>query len=203
MRYLLLVPGLFTTLIIAAQDVADKIARDACPCIDGLDGATITEEQTAELGVCMIGKAFPYAKDLKRKYGIDMDRMNEETGRELGVLIAGRMAAQCPGFAEFAVAMANKPEEPPAADAPRSITGSVQETKPGQFLTVVVRKDDGATVELLLLEHVSNAEQVYEDPAKARGLKAEWEYVEREFFDPYTRSYKTYHVITGLTPVTP
>jgi hypothetical protein len=203
MRPLFLIPGLFAAHFSTAQDVADKIAREACPCLDGLDGTTITEEQTAELGVCMIGKAFPYSKDLKRKYGIDLDKMNEETGRELGVLIAGRMASQCPGFAEFAVALANKEEPTPALDAPRNITGTVQETKPGQFLTVVVRKDDGATIELLLLEHVTNAEKVYEDPARARGLKADWSYVEREFFDPFTRSYKTYHVITEVTPVTP
>jgi hypothetical protein len=203
MKKLFVLAALAAPPCLSAQDVADKIAKDACPCFDGMDGKTMSEEQTTQFGVCMVSKAFPYAKELKRKHGIDLDNMNEDTGEKLGALVASRMIAQCPGFAEFAVALAGREEEeipPPPPGTPREVTGTVQETKPGQFLTVVVRKDDGATVELLLLDHVTNAERVYTDPAKARGLAATWQYAERDFLDPYTRTYKTYRVITGIEP---
>lgn len=181
-----------------SQDVADRIALECCPCIEGMDAANMTEEQQVKFGLCMVSHSMPYAKELKRRHGIDLDRMNDKTGEKLGILIASRMVVQCPGFAEFAVALANADEVPPEVGAERMVTGTVKETKPGQFLTVVVRKEDGANLELLLLEHVANAERVYTEPATARGLTAAWSYVERDFLDPYTRTYRTYRVITGI-----
>jgi hypothetical protein len=76
----------------------------------------------------------------------------------------------------------------------------VQEVTPSQFLTVTVRTDHGPTYEFLLLDHVPNIEQVSQEPGKAKGFYAKWDYEEREFYDPYTRTYKTYRVLRSITP---
>lgn len=207
MRSLLLPLALLVFLSsTSAQDVLDKIARDCCPCVTELK--TDSSDQLAtKMGLCMLSSALPYKKELKKKYGVDLNDINDENGETFGQMLALHLATQCPGFTELALRLASEGEDtdasaeqppPPPPVATKTISGVVQETHPAAFLTVLVRADDGTTYELLLLDHVANAERVYLDPAKARGLSASWTYEEREFLDPYSRSYKTYRVIRNI-----
>ncbi|MFT3884528.1 MAG: hypothetical protein QM724_03585 [Flavobacteriales bacterium] len=203
-RPLLLLFLLHAVLHSQAQDVLDKVAKDSCPCVDEAMQDS-TDAAAAKLGTCMLTKAMPYKKELKKKYGMDLDRIDGESGRAFGQMLGIHIAMQCPRFAEFSMRLAAQTEKenaeiPPPPTTIRTITGVVQETHPSAFLTVLVRAGDGTAYELLLLDHVANAERVYQDPAKARGLAADWTYEEREFLDPYSRSYKTYRVIRGITP---
>ncbi len=187
----------------AGQDVYDQIAKEACPCVEEAQEVASDSAQV-KLGLCMIAKATMYRKELKKKHGVDLDRMDGDKYRELGQTIGARMVVHCPEFAEFAMrlAQASSVEAPPdVQDLEKRVQGVVQETHPSQFLTVVVKLEGGLTYELLLLDHVPNAERIYQEPASARGLKAMWSYEEREFLDPYTRAYKTYRVITGIEPL--
>jgi hypothetical protein len=188
---------------LAAQELLDKIADECCPCIDAMRSDTVGgDAANARMGVCMLGKALPYKKELKKKYHIDLDHIDGEKGREFGQLIGVHLVTRCPNFTEFAMKLAadqsDEPPPPPPGEGLRVIGGVIQETRPSAFHTVVVRTDEGITYELLLLDHVTNAERVYADPATARGLSANWTYEEREFLEPYSRSYKMYRVIRGI-----
>lgn len=191
------------TLGSRGQDVYDQIAKDACPCVKEAQ-EVVSDSAQVKLGLCMIAKASAYRKELKRKHGVDLDRMDGDKYRALGQTIGARMVVHCPEFAEFALrlAQASSVDAPPdVQDLEKRVQGVVQETHPSQFLTVVVKLEGGLTYELLLLDHVPNAERIYQEPAAARGLNAMWSYEEREFLDPYTRAYKTYRVITGIEPL--
>ena len=201
MRTLLTLLLLVTSLYTSAQDVLDKIAIGTCSCIHGLDSITDTEERNMRMGVCMLQEAGPYSKELKKKYKFDLNRFDEQ-GEEFGRLVGMRMAAHCPDVLADIVAMSEAEEEAPELPPVniKKVHGTVQETKPSTFLTIVVRVENGSTYEFLLLDHVQNAEQIYTDPAKAKGFVAEWAYEEREFFDPYSRTYRTQRVLRGIEP---
>jgi hypothetical protein len=177
-----------------AQDVLDKISKDMCPCLDKYAAEESLDSLKVNLGVCMI------------KYGIDLNHMDKGDGERLGQVLALRLISQCPSFTGLAMRMAKEDDEPPPSPAAltnadlKSVHGVLQETHPSQFLTMTVKLDNGLTYEFLLLDHFENAERVYEEPAKARGLAAEWRYEEREYLDPYTRSYKSYRVLRAIKP---
>src|SRR6185436_21050794 len=105
----LVVLGLFATWPLAAQDVLDRIAEESCECVDKLTDLKSEEDQAA-LGLCMMGKAMPHEKELKKKYDIDMTQGKEE-GKRLGSLIGARMAVKCPKFFEMVKTMREKEKE--------------------------------------------------------------------------------------------
>ena len=183
------------------QDVLDKISNDICPCVGNLSQSTPRDTLTIKLGVCMISAAMPYQKELKKKYGVDLERFDGPTGERLGQLVAAKLVTTCPGFAELAMRLAEEDAPPSTSDSNlRTVQGTVLEVTPSQFLTITVRTDAGPSYEFLLLDHVPNIEQVCQEPAKAKGYYAKWDYEEREFYDPYTRTYKTYRVLHSITP---
>jgi hypothetical protein len=199
-RTYLAMSGRITTA--CGQDVLDKIATEMCPCLSDLPKDAPVDSLNERLGLCMITTAVPYQKELKRKYGVDLASLDSEKGEKLGQLLALHLFANCPAFGELAMRLAKEDEPPPtqaSLEPEKSVHGTVQETKPSQFLTVMIKTDNGPTYELILLEHVANAERIYEEPAQARGLKGVWGYSEREFLDPYTRAFKTYRVLTHIS----
>jgi len=200
---LVLVAGLSQASM--AQDYLDKITKEICPCMDDLNETLPQDSLNMKLGLCFLTASMPYEKELRRKHGIDLSNFNEEAGERLGSLLAVKLIGTCPKFAAMAMRMAQQeaaPPPPPSGPVPnvRTVYGSVQSLTPSQFLTLTIKTDDGPSYELLLLDHVANIDQVSQDPAKAKGFHGKWSYVEREFFDPYTRTYKTYRVLTGLEP---
>lgn len=196
----LLLSGLLTDPV-HGQDVLDKISGEICPCVGDLNGQVPKDTLTIKLGVCMISAAMPYQKELKKKYGVDLKRLDGPTGERLGQLVAVKLVTTCPGFAELAMRLAEE-DAPPPPPGPslRTVQGTIQEITPSQFLTITVRTDHGPSYEFLLLDHVPNIEQVSQEPAKAKGFYAKWDYEEREFYDPYTRTYKTFRVLRSITP---
>lgn len=200
---LLLVAGLIQTT--TAQDYLDKITKEICPCMDDINESMPQDSLNMKLGLCFLTASMPYEKELRKKHGIDLSNFNDEAGERLGSLLAVKLIGTCPKFAAMAMRMAQQEAAPPRTpNGPvlnvRTTYGSVQAVTPSQFLTITVKTDDGPSYEFLLLDHVPNIDNISQDPAKAKGYHGKWSYVEREFFDPYTRTYKTYRVLTGLEP---
>lgn len=170
--------------------------------MDGITEELPRDTLTMRMGICMLTASMPYEKELRKKYGIDLSKIDGESGERLGQLVSLRLITTCPNFASLAMKLAEEEEAPPPPPGPtvRVVQGTVQEITPSQFLTITVRTDAGPSYEFLLLDHVMNAEQVSQEPAKAKGFFAKWGYEEREFFDPYTRTYKIYRVLRSIEP---
>ncbi len=207
MRRMLSAVGLTTVFMLLAgtlqaQDMLDKLAKDMCPCMEGISETMPKDSVTLKMGICMLTASMPYEKELRKKHGIDLAKIDGESGERLGQLVAVRLMTTCPDFASLAIKLAEDEAPPPPPSGPpvRIVQGTVQDVTPSQFLTITVRTDAGPSYEFLLLDHVTNAEQVSQEPGKAKGFFAKWGYEEREFFDPYTRTYKTYRVLRSIEP---
>jgi hypothetical protein len=202
-----LLPLLLVVLLVhgpaEAQDVLDKIAKGSCGCVDQLDTTAAEEQRNIQLGLCMLQNATPYQKELKKKYGVDLGNLDRD-GERFGELIGMRLALQCPEFVALMARLNEESEvdEPPptASMLTSSIEGSLSSVKSGQFLSLVVRRDDGSTMELLLLEHAENAEQVLRRPDQGRGTSGTWTYSTSDLYDPVSRSYRPFYVLRSVTP---
>ncbi len=187
-----------------AQDVLDKIAQESCSCATQVDTTADEEQRNIQLGLCMLQSASPYQKELKKKHGIDLNDLDRD-GERFGELIGMRLALQCPEFVALMTrlnAQGPDAEEPPPSPEMlwNTLEGTLSSVKSGQFLSLLVKRDDGSTIELLLLEHAENAEQVLRRPDQGRGTAGTWSYTTSDLYDPVSRSYRPFHVLRAVAP---
>jgi hypothetical protein len=186
-----------------AQDVLDKIAIESCSCAAELDTTANEEQRNIQLGLCMLQKAAPYQKELKKKYDVDLNNL-DEGGERFGQLIGMRLALHCPEFVALMARLSEESEvEEPPAQAPvltSTLDGSLLSVKSGQFLTLVVKKEDGSTQDLLLLGHAENAEQVLRRPDQGRGTSGTWTYTTSDLYDAASRTYRPFYVLKAVEP---
>ena len=191
------------TVSASAQDVLDKIAKESCGCATQLDTTLNEEERNMQLGLCMLQSAMPYQKELKKKHGIDLNNIDRD-GEKFGQMLGMRLAVQCP---EFVALMARMSEEDEVAEevAPATpmlptstLEGALSTVKSAQFLTLVIRKEDGSSVELLFLDHADGVDQVLRKPDQGRGTTGTWTYATQDLFDPVSRSYRPFYVVKGV-----
>ena len=184
-----------------AQDVLDRIAQEACGCASALDTTAGAEQRNVQLGLCMLQSAAPYQKELKKKYDIDLNDL-ENQGERLGQLIGMRLAVHCPEFVALMARMSAESEEEeealPAGPSFSTMDGALTTVRSGQFLTLVVKKEDGSSQELLLLEHAEGVQQVLSRPDQGRGTLGSWSYAIQDLFDPVSRGYRPFYVVKGV-----
>lgn len=180
---------LLSITTIHAQDAMDHIAEATCTCATAIDTSlSIAEIQTA-LGTCMIQSTTPFKKELKRKFGFDMDHFDQDA-EALGKTIGIRMAAICPAFFTL---LSRKEQLTKVEDPPPSpglfVIGKLVAVKPGQFLTLAILAEDGRTLDLLLLGQAKGVDGILRSPDQGRGKTGEWHYRPDELFDPLSRTY--------------
>lgn len=186
-----------------AQDAMDAIAAKTCACASTLDTALTTEARNMQLGICMLQSAEPFKKELKKKYKIDLDNIDKDA-EGLGRLVGYRMATKCPEQLARMVQDANAvPEEPSLPSGPvrkfmiQQTPGKLASIRSGQFLTLVVLAEDGRTLDLLLLGQADNVANLLRRPDQGRGATGIWSYTADELFDPLSRTFRPFYVITG------
>jgi hypothetical protein len=185
----------------SAQDVLDKVSKDACTCMEGvkMEGSDKDAFQM-QLGLCFLQASMPYEKELKKKYDLDLNHMDDKTGEKLGMLVATRMATHCPDMLAKLASMAEEEEAPPTQaelEAANSSTldGEVTASRKDGFVTLTVRSASGRSVEMLWLEFFLGSELL--NNGNAQGTKGQFSYVERELFDAASGTYRKYNVLTG------
>lgn len=193
---------------VEAQEALDVIATKTCECATTMDTTLATDARNMALGICMLQSAEPYKKELKKKYKIDMDRI-EQDAEGLGRLVGYRMATKCPEqLARMVQKDSDLSEEPPPpppslpAEYVRKLIvqqtpGKLASVRSGQFLTLVVLAEDGRTLDLLLLGQAENVANLLRRPDQGRGATGIWSYSADELFDPLSRTFRPFYVITG------
>lgn len=200
---------LFLATNLLAQDPLDDITAKTCECFRTIDTTLTTDERNMVVGICMLQSAEPYKKELKKRYKLDFSRL-DESAEELGRLVGFKMAVKCPDqLARFVRAQNQSADEPPPvappapATATRPITlltvpGKLASVRTGQFLTLVVLAEDGRTLDLLLLGQATGVANLLRRTDQGRGATGMWSYSVDELFDPASRTFRPYYVISGF-----
>ncbi|MBS1613308.1 MAG: hypothetical protein JST49_10840 [Bacteroidetes bacterium] len=194
-----------------AQDMLEELTRKSCECMNDID---TTADKTAiqmKMGLCMIREAMPYKKELKKKYGIDLDHIDKSVGQALGQLVGARMIIECPEKFEKLVPMvrdqmaerqgktetkAAEPTKPQVQE--QQLEGTITEVKGTEFATIILKDANNREQKLLWLQYFTNAELL---TTNLEGLKAGkvtvW-YTESEIYNVQLKDYIKYKVITRL-----
>ena len=194
---------------VVAQDVMDEIAQKCCECISTGDSSLNKNELQMKLGLCMIREAMPYKKELKKKYSLDLDRLDAEKGRALGQLVGSRLPTICPE--KFALLMPlvakeiekaeNAGKEDKAEEDAKArlvMEGTIVEVKGSEFATVTIKDAAGREQKLLWLEYFEGASLISGSPDSYKTGNFKVWYTEREIYNVQLKDYIKYKVISRL-----
>ena len=192
---------IFTTILsVSAQDAVDQIAEKSCSCLKNTDPKAAIKDIETELGLCMIKEAAPFEKELKKKYHIDMSKLDGNSGEELGKLIATKMLVKCPDqMARLASAASENKTETVKAIEEITMTGSVTDLTSNQFVVISIKDAKGPEQKFLWLEYFQGAELLKNGLAEIKGKIVTVTYAEYSYYNPAIKDYMKYKVITSLS----
>ncbi len=186
---------LVISLAANAQDAYQKTASETCDCINDLKKSGITKISDTQLGVCMIKAYTNHKSEFPKDKQFSLDDENggfETLGAEIGL----KMMDYCP---EILMSFTDDEESEGASAATvHSLTGKITEIKTEQFVSIMVKDDNGRTHAMILLNYFASATMFTEGKVK-KGDKVTVTYNEVELYDPKMKEFRYYKVIAGLT----
>lgn len=184
-------------LHVNAQSYMDDILKNTCDCVGKVPDSLDTEKFNMALGVCMIQACTPYKKQLKKEYGINIDKLDED-GEKLGRIIGVKMAAYCPDMLLKLTEKSKKTENKNVNES-ESIKGSIEKIETDLFVVFSVKDETGKTTKFVWLDFVSSALDLPIDYSHLTGRNVEIEYKKEDFFDPKIEQYRQFYVITKFS----
>jgi hypothetical protein len=212
------------TLFVAAQAFAitaqkstiDKVANDACDCINNAELDESMTQQDAEvfLGQCMAPSIMENMDALMKE--MKLKEFNQETGYQIGIEVGKKLGAMCPKFIELSVIMARNAnsedetteeyddsgeqveEEYSEEDAEIGIITGRYVREEGGAQRYIVINVDGVEEKLLWLYWFDGADNLLADPSFYLNREVYIEYVTFEMFDGISRTYIPVKVLVSL-----
>ena len=196
MRKFILGSFLIVSGVLHAQDVMEIMAKESCECITSkkIDtNALSSEKLELEFGLCVV-KSYSAHKEAYDKIS-KADITDEDSMRKLGKDIALKMFSICPDVL-MALAKDDPDEAESQAESPK-IEGQIAEFVTDQFVTIKVKDKNQRIHNFILLDYFDTA-SLYTDGLIRKKDKIVVSYSEVELFDPKTKEFRYYKVITGL-----
>ena len=215
---------IFTTLfaatqafaILAQQSTIDKVANAACDCINNTELHQNMTQQDAELllGQCVRPSMLANMEALKKE--MNLKEFNQESGYQIGIEVAKRLAAVCPNFIELSLIMGRNSNSEEEITEEFDIDAAEAEYDGGYLDTDVivvegkyVREEGGAQryiiinskgteEKLLWLKWFDSADDILADPSFFLNHEVQAAYVIEDLFDGISRTYIPTKVLISI-----
>jgi hypothetical protein len=215
---------IFITLFVATQAFAilaqkstiDKVANAACDCINTSE---INNQMTSMDAELMLGKCIAPSilenKDALMKE-MKLKEFNEESGYQIGIEVAKKLAAVCPKFIELSLIIARNNSTEEELTEEFDIDATEAEYDAGYLDTDVivvegkyVREEGGAQrfiiinskgneEKLLWLKWFDSADDILADPSFFLNHEVQAAYVIEDLFDGISRTYIPTKVVISI-----
>ena len=182
----------------AQESAIDLIAKETCECINDKKNDLSNTDKTdlqSTLGVCMLKSYSKHESELKAEEKVQFS--DEEGLEKFGEQIAMKMLNYCPDFIVELGKMAIEEDKNAKAEVVLSIDGTVTDIKTEQFVTISVKDKTNRIHKLLLLDYFDSASLFVNGEIK-KNDKIVVYYSDIELYDPSTKDFKFYKVISGL-----
>lgn len=181
-----------------SQDYMDKIVEKSCACTETVPDTLESQQFNMQLGLCMLEASMPYAKQIKKDHGIDMENINV-AGEKLGRLIGMKMAGVCP---DVLVKLTNKVKGK-SAPSKKEITvdGTITKVEKDFFVVFTVRDESGKTSKYYWLTLIKSDTDLVSNYAALVGKNVAIIAESQDFFDPKLDEYRSFLIIKGITVV--
>ena len=173
-------------------DYVDKIAQDACECVQKAKDSN-PNLTTEDLGGCLLLSAKDYKAQLSKDYDLDLDSLDGESGEKLGQTIGSRMAFICPTLVASLgnVSDKNKTEE-------FRILGTIKSIKIETFMVFEIKSEDGKLEKLYWLGFVNSEFDLQNNYEELKEKVVEAIYVHKEVYDARIKEYRVIKVLKKI-----
>lgn len=173
-------------------DYVDKIAQDACECVQKAKDSN-PNLTTEDLGGCLLLSAKDYKAQLSKDYNLDLDSLDGESGEKLGQTIGSRMAFICPTLVASLgnVSDKNKTEE-------FRILGTIKSIKIETFMVFEIKSEDGKLEKLYWLDFVNSEFDLQNNYEELKEKVVEAIYVNKEVYDARIKEYRVIKVLKKI-----
>ena len=182
----------------AQESAIDLIAKETCECItDKKNDLSNTDKNDLQsiLGVCMLKSYTKHESELQTKEKVSF---NDDEGLEkFGESIALKMLNYCPDTIVELGRIAIEDEKNATTNEVLSIEGTVTDIKTEQFVTISVKDKSNRIHKLLLLDYFESASLFVNGEIKKNNKLVVY-YSDIELYDPSTKDFKFFKVISGL-----
>lgn len=193
----LLVIGAFS---VSAQDYIETIAEKSCTCLTQIDTTASQSEINTQLGLCMIQASTPFEKELKKKAHIDISALDDNTGEQLGLLIAPKMLIKCPALMLRLINSTKKEKEKNlSSSSTNTYKGVITDLQSNQFVSISVKNNKGPDQKFYWFAYFKGSELLKDGISGLKDKTVEVSYTENDYYNPAIKDYMKYKVITALS----
>lgn len=184
-----------TNQVFAQEDYMDIIAAQACECIENMPETDNAEQANMNLGLCLLEACWPYKEEIKRDYGIDMDRIDVE-GERLGQIVGVKVGMKCPQL----LLKASKVMEEETEDETdlQSIKGEITKVEDDVFVVFSLKDPSGKISKYYWFSFFSTNMELTANYKETPGKTVVIDYQVMELFDPRIEQYRSYNIIVGM-----
>jgi hypothetical protein len=188
MKQLLFLFFVFTAApFVVAQDLLEKMAADACACLERKNFAELPEEKLVmEAGLCILEFYGEHQQDVNEYFGID--EFNGETGRMIGQRLGLKMVNVCPDLV-IRLGESQSPKGRSENNSTYSIEGKVTKIEEGDFISYHIKDDGGKSYKVLWYKNFSGSDEWVGDPKKLVGKRARITVRDIECYIPKAKGY--------------
>ncbi len=186
---------LFITMISYGQNYLDKIADDACACINDIPDTLNGDKMTFDLGLCMINAAEPYSKQLKKEFGLEINSPDFSQGKELGGILAIRLAARCPEKLKRVVNKVNQNRKDKTKVESEIIEGQLTGIDGNIFLEFSLKDETGKVSKFYWLSFIKSDMELTTEYNSLLEKYVRITYRSEEFFDARIGEYRMFNII--------
>jgi hypothetical protein len=180
-----------------SQDYMNKILEETCNCVKNIKDTTKADQYQMALGFCMLNAASPYKKEIKKDYGINMDKIESE-GEELGRIIGMKMAGYCPDVMTKLINMFKDEEKDNTPANLNTITGIITKVETETFVIMTLQDDSGKSNRLYWLSFIETKSDITNNCNVLIGKHVSIDFEKAEYFDPKIKEYRLYYIIKTL-----
>jgi len=180
-----------------SQEYMDKIASKSCACVEAVPDSLETRKFNMQFGLCMFEAAMPYSKQLKKDYGIDLERIDTE-GEKLGRLIGVKMASVCPNIL---VKISERVKGKSEGTTEQTVKGTVTKIEKDFFVVFTVKDESGKSGKYYWLSYIKTDSDLVTTYGQLIDKPVEIVAEARELFDPKIEEYRQFLVIKKITIV--
>ncbi|SHH24119.1 hypothetical protein SAMN04488109_3324 [Chryseolinea serpens] len=199
MKHILLISFLVLTVSRGlAQEYIEIITRKSCDCGEQVPDTLKSEQFNMRLGLCMIDASMPYKKQIKKDFGIDLDKIDTE-GVKLGRMLGVKMASVCPNTL---LKMTQRIKGQTATTkAQQSSEGTVTKIENDFFVVLSLKDESGKITKYYWLTFIESAGDLTSSYSTLVGKTLHIDYEPQEFFDPKLQEYRQFFVVKRIIPM--
>ncbi len=179
-----------------AQKYMNDIVDKSCQCVETLPDTLAKDTYNIRFGACMLEATRPYAKQLKKDYGIRLENIDTEAER-LGSIIGVKMASRCPNLLLQLTERLNHEDD--TEEEEETISGIVTKIEEDFFVSFSIKESSGKISKLYWLTYADASVELKESYTYLPGKFVEIKYFKKDFFDPKIKDYRQFSIISELT----